>query len=358
MSMQTIDQGKAEAFAGQVLQIENNGMLTLLIGIGHQAGLFDRMAELPPSTSRQIADIAGLHERYVREWLAGMVVGRIIEYDPVHKTYTLPAEHAASLTRTAGPGNLAGLAPFVARFGVLEPDILNCFRHGGGISYIHHGEVQQLQDELGHSIYDATLITTTLPLASGLVEQLRAGIDVLEVGCGSGHALNLMAQAFPRSRFTGYDLMAQRLQRARAESERLGVDNVHFAHQNILMLDGAAHYDLVIAFDVVHDLADPVQGLQGIAAALKPDGRLLMAEIAASSNLEDNLDHPLAPALYTVSLFHCTTVSLAEDGLGVGAMWGEQQVQAALSEAGFTQVEVIQVPGDFQNNYYLARKSP
>src|SRR4051794_18347718 len=139
------DTARAEQFAGRTLQVLNDGMLTLLLSIGHQTGLFDAMAGLEPSTSAEIAEVAGLDERYVREWLAGMTVGAIVEHDPDTRSYALAPEHAACLTRSAGPGNLASFAQYAALFGELEQPVLECFRHGGGVPYSAMPRFQALQ---------------------------------------------------------------------------------------------------------------------------------------------------------------------------------------------------------------------
>lgn len=351
-----IDPARVEAFAGRMMQILNDGMLTLLVSVGHQTGLFESMSKMPARSSEEIATASGLNERYVREWLAGLVAGRIIEYNPLDKTYTLPGEHAAMLTRAAGPNNLAVLAPFVPQFGAIEKDVISSFRNGGGVSYTATPNFQHLQADLGRPLYDATLVTTTLHLVPGLVEKLRAGSDVLDIGCGSGHALNLIAQAFPNSRFTGFDFQDGGIAAAREEAETLGLTNVRFESRDVASLDAQSAYDLITAFDVIHDLAHPQKVLRAIYRALKPGGTFLMVDIAASSNLEDNLEHPIAPALYTVSLFHCMTVSLAQGGEGLGTMWGEQKARQLLEESGFMRVDVRQVPGDFQNNYYVASR--
>jgi 2-polyprenyl-3-methyl-5-hydroxy-6-metoxy-1,4-benzoquinol methylase len=206
------------------------------------------------------------------------------------------------------------------------------------------------------AVFDETLIASTLPLAPGLIERLRAGSAVLDVGCGSGHAINLMAQAFPQSHFTGYDFSEEGIATGQAEAERLQLPNVTFAHKDVSALDEEDRYDLITAFDTIHDQARPAEVLAGIAKALRPDGTFLMVDIAASSQLEENLDHPLGPALYTISTMHCMTVSLALDGAGLGTVWGEQKAREMLAEAGFTQVDVRRVEGDIMNSYYIARK--
>lgn len=356
MATQVLDAAKAEAFGGRMVGLLNDGFLGLLISIGHQTGIFDALAELPPSTSAQIAAATGLQERYVREWLGGMAVGHIIDYDPEARTFRLPAEHAASLTRAAGADNLAFFTQYMGLAGEVEQGIIRAFRQGGGVPYSAFGRFQQLQAEESAPLYDGALVAAILPLASGLVERLQAGIEVLDVGCGQGHALNVMARAFPRSRFTGYDFAEEGVAAARTEAARLGLTNAQFAARDVAAIGDADRYDLITAFDVVHDLARPDETLRGIARALKPTGTFLMMEIAASSDLADNLDHPFGPFLYAASVFHCMTVSLAQGGPGYGTVWGEQGARSALADAGFSQVEQHQLPGDFFHTFFIATK--
>ena len=356
MTTQELDATKAHAFAGQMLGVFNSAMLALMTSIGHQTGLFDKMASLSPSTSAQIAQAAGLNERYVREWLGAMVTGRIIEYDPADATYGLPPEHAVTLTRAAGPDNLANLSQYVSLFGNVEEHIIAAFRNGGGVPYSAFPRFQRLQAEESAQIHDAVLIDVTLPLVPGLSDRLSAGIDVLDVGCGQGHSINLMARTFPSSRFAGHDFSEEGVAAGTAEASSWGLANARFEAKDAATLDEPGRYDLITAFDAIHDQAQPTRVLRAIAEALRPDGVFLMVDIAASSNLHENIDHPLGPALYAVSTMHCMTVSLALNGEGLGTMWGEQLARQKLAEAGFTRVDVKQVPGDFINNYYIAKK--
>ncbi|HEX6121591.1 MAG TPA: methyltransferase domain-containing protein, partial [Ktedonobacterales bacterium] len=218
MATEITDKAKAEAFAERMLSILNHASLAQMVSIGHQTKLFDTMAELPPATSAEIATAAGLRERYVREWLGAMVTGRIVEYDPPARVYRLPPEHAASLTRAVGTGNLAQMTQYLALMGLVEGEVVQCFHQGGGVPYSRYPRFQQLMAEESGAVFEATLIQTTLPLVPGLIERLRAGSDVLDVGCGSGHAINLMAQAFPQSRFTGYDFSEEGIAAGQAEA--------------------------------------------------------------------------------------------------------------------------------------------
>lgn len=356
MAEQTFDEARAEAFAGRMMDVLNGAAISMMTSIGHQVGLFDTMAGIPPATSHQIAAASGLNERYVREWLGAMLTGGVIECDPANGAYTLPAEHAAWLTRAAGTDNLGAQAVFIPLLAQVEQPVIECFRHGGGVPYSAFPRFQQLMAEDSGRTHDAALIETIIPLAPGLPERLAAGIDVADVGCGRGHAINLMAHAFPRSRFVGYDFSEEGVQGGRDEAQRLGLSNARFEARDVTALGARAQFDLITAFDAIHDQAQPAQVLAGIAEALRPDGVFLMVDIGASSHAHENMEFPLAPMMYTISCMHCMTVSLALDGAGLGAMWGEQKALEMLAEAGFTHVEVKRIKDDLFNSYYVATK--
>ena len=356
MTMPDLDQVKAETFAERMVGVLNEGAIALMTSIGHRTGLFDAMAGLPPSTSEQIGSAAGLNERYVREWLGAMVVGGIVEHDPKNATYHLPREHGAFLTRAASPDNIAAFAQYIPLLGSVEDGIVESFKNGGGVPYSAFPRFHEVMPEDSGQTVLPALTEHILPLVPGLVERLEKGIDVLDVGCGSGRALNLMARTFPNSRFLGYDLSEEAIARARTEAQEHGTMNARFEVKDAATLDEEARYDLITTFDAVHDQADPAAVLKGIANALREDGIYLMQDIAGSSHPHNNLDHPIGPFLYTISCMHCMTVSLAQGGEGLGAMWGEEKAKDMLEEAGFTKVEVEQLPHDFQNYYYIATK--
>ncbi|MCV7401129.1 methyltransferase domain-containing protein [Mycobacterium fragae] len=361
--MTTLNEGPAtpaeettEQFAERMVSAIDNACLAMLVSIGHQTGLFDTMAKLPPATSDQIADAAGLNERYVREWLGGTAAGRIVDYDPASATYSLPPSHAPVLTRAAGPDNLARVAHLIPMMGEIEQKIIGCFQNGGGLSYSEYPRFHALMAEQSGEVFDAALVDVILPLAGGLPEQLRAGADVADFGCGSGHAINVMAQAFPASRFTGVDFSEEALAVATAEAERLGLQNVRFERMDLTELDITEAYDVVTVFDAIHDQAQPARVLANIFRALRPGGVFLMVDIKASSRLEDNIGVPLAPFLYTVSTMHCMSVSLALDGAGLGTVWGQQLATSMLADAGFREVRTQEIESDPINLYYVARK--
>jgi SAM-dependent methyltransferase len=355
MATDHIDRPDGDAFAERLFQIVNDGMLCLLISVGHRTRLFDVMATLPPSTSQTVAKEAGLNERYVREWLGGLLAGGLLEYDRESKTFTLPHQRAAFLTRAAGSNNLAGLTRYVPLLGDVEDEIVECFHRGGGVPYSRFARLQEFDVENFNQDSDATLIDVTLPLVPGLVDRLEQGIDAADVGCGAGHAMNVMARAFPASRFTGYDISPRGLKAGRVEAETWSLRNARFEDRDAATLDGDPSFDFITTFDSIHDQADPAAVLRGIAHSLNHGGSYLCVDIAASSDVADNATHPAGPFLYAFSTMHCMTVSLAGGGAGLGSVWGEQLAVRMLAEAGFGDVDVRRVEGDFINNYYICR---
>ena len=356
MAQQTLDMAKVEAFGGQVIGHFNGAALVLMMSVGHKTGLFDAMAKLPAATSVRIAKAAGLQERYVREWLGAMVTGRVVVYDAAKGRYYLPREHAHFLTRDAGPNNMGAWAQMFPEMGLVEDKVAQCFRTGGGVPYSAYPNFQAIQASISGQLHDAALVQTILPLAEGLPKRLKAGIDVADIGCGQGHAINLMAKAYPKSHFTGFDFSKEGVAAARAEAKAWGLKNAKFQAKDVENLGLRGAFDLVTSFDAIHDQAKPASVLKGIAAALRPDGTYLMVDEGGSSKVENNMEFPLAPLLYSVSVLHCMTVSLAQGGDGLGTMWGEEKAREMLVAAGFKNVTVKRLESDIENNYYIARK--
>jgi 2-polyprenyl-3-methyl-5-hydroxy-6-metoxy-1,4-benzoquinol methylase len=352
----TINEAEAQAFGERMLDTLNKASAALMMSIGHRTELFDTLADLPAATSEQIAKAAGLDERYVREWLGAMVTARIVDYDAASGTYFLPREHAAFLTRAASPNNLAMTAEFIPVLASVENEIVESFRNGGGVPYSSYSRFHEVMAEESDQTVVTGLIDSILPLVPGLIEDLREGIDVMDVGCGRGRALILMARTFPKSRFTGYDFSEEAIADARAEAARQGLANTRFEAQDVAQIDEPARFNLITAFDAIHDQAAPRKVLKGIARALRPGGVFLMQDIRASSHVHNNIDHPLGTYIYTISCLHCMTVSLALGGEGLGAAWGEEKALELLAEAGFENVGIRQLPHDIVNNYYIAQK--
>ena len=356
---ESVDSATAQSFAERLLTILNDGALCLMISVGHRTGLLDAMNGAPAASSAEIAARAGLNERYVREWLGAMVTGRIVNIDPATNRFSLPPEHGALLTRAAGADNIGVFAQYIALLGSVEDQIVECFKHGGGVPYARFPRFQEVMaEDSGQSVL-SSLESHIVPLVPGLREKLTDGIQVLDLGCGRGRIINRLAELYPKSRFTGMDFSSEAVLSAWEEAAQKKLRNIEFIVTDLTHFDDKAEvesFDLIATFDAIHDQAKPLNVLRGIYRALRSDGVYLMQDIKGSSDIHNNIDHPLGPALYTISCMHCMTVSLAQNGEGLGAMWGEEKTREYLAQAGFRSVEKNELAHDIQNNWYVVRK--
>jgi 2-polyprenyl-3-methyl-5-hydroxy-6-metoxy-1,4-benzoquinol methylase len=353
------DPKRAEAFSGRVLGALNAGAFCLMSSIGHRTGLFDAMRGQPPATSPEIAARAGLNERYVREWLGAMTTFEVVEVDPATGRFTLPDEHAAFLTRPAAADNMAVFTQYIGLLGGVEDDIVACFREGGGVPYDRYPRFHEVMaEDSGQSVL-SSLESHILPLVPGLAERLAGGIRMLDVGCGSGRIVIRLAELFPGSRFVGMDLSREAIASAEAGAREKKLSNVQFVARDLTDFDETAEpdaFDVITTFDAIHDQARPLRVLTGISRSLAPGGVYLMQEIKGSSHADRNIGLPLGTLLYTVSCMHCMTVSLAQGGEGLGAMWGEEKAREYLTRAGFRSIERHELAHDIQNDWYVVRK--
>jgi ubiquinone/menaquinone biosynthesis C-methylase UbiE len=353
------DSTKAEAFVNKLITTLNDGALCLMISIGHRTGLFDVMRSLTPSTSHEIATAAKLNERYVREWLGAMVTSRIVELDPETYRFSLPQEHAAFLTRPAGADNIAVFAQYVAVMGGVEDEIVECFKHGGGVPYSKYPRFHDVMAEDSTQSVLSTLESHIIPLVPGLKERLQRGIKALDVGCGRGRTMIQFARLFPNSTFVGLDLSIEATEIANNEAVQQGLKNVKFVSKDLSDFHETAeieNFDFVTTFDAIHDQAKPLNVLKGIYRSLKPDGVYLMQDIGGTSHIHKDVEHPFGTFLYTISCMHCMTVSLAQNGEGLGAMWGEEKTREYLQKAGFRSIQTNKLAHDIQNNWYVITK--
>jgi 2-polyprenyl-3-methyl-5-hydroxy-6-metoxy-1,4-benzoquinol methylase len=354
-----VDTTKAQAFAGRLLTALNDAALCLMVSVGHRTGLFDVMTQTPPATSEDLASRAGLNERYVREWLGAMVTARVVTIDPATSRFILPAEHAAFLTRAAVADNMAVFAQYVAVMGSVEDDIVECFKQGGGVPYERFRRFHEVMaEDSGQSVL-SSLESHILPLVPGLTERLTQGIRVLDVGCGRGRIMNRLAELYPRSRFMGMDLSTDAIKFARAEALQKSLSNSEFIALDLSTFDENAEsesFDFITTFDAIHDQAKPLDVLKGVHCALKPEGVYLMQDINGTSHMDRDIEHPIGTFLYAISCMHCMTVSLAQGGEGLGAMWGEEKTREYLQRAGFRSITTHRLAHDIQNNWYVVRK--
>jgi 2-polyprenyl-3-methyl-5-hydroxy-6-metoxy-1,4-benzoquinol methylase len=347
--------GPAEAaFAETLIGTVRSAATALMISVGHRTHLFEAMKE-GAATSAELAERAGLDERYVREWLGAMTSAGIATIDRTTRRYTLPAAHAAFLGRDAAGGNMAAMFQFISVLGAVETDIVECFWKGGGVPYEKFDRFHEVMAEESAQTTVAALEDAIVPLVPGLAARLDQGIAVADIGCGQGKALNRLAALYPNSRFTGFDLCADTVAAARTEAVSLGLGNVAFEQRDATHLADGEGFDLIFTFDAVHDQAHPAAVLANIRRLLKPGGIYLMQDIDSASDVADNLDRPLAPFVYAISCMHCMTVSLAQGGAGLGAAWGEELATAMLKDAGFKAIETHRLDHDMMNLYFVCR---
>jgi len=355
-----------ENFADRMTEILNHGSLNLALGIGYKNRLFDTLEDLDrPVTVAELAAASGCDARHLKEWLGIMVTGRILELSENsdgEDTYFLPPERAAFLTRKAGSNNLGVYTQEIPLLTQCALEAVNAgFATGDGVSFSNYPDFQQFMGELADAKHERMLVSEFLPSVDDgkLVSRLKDGIRVCDLGCGQGVALNLMAAAFPSSQFIGIDNHTAAIATARSEAAAAGLANAVFVELDAAGLDGnkkwRARFDYICAFDAIHDQIRPLDALRGIRYPLAPGGLFSMIDITAGSRHADNLDHPMGAFLYTVSLMHCMPVGLNEKGTGLGMMWGQQQAEALLREAGFTDVVPTEMDYDSFNLHYLCR---
>jgi SAM-dependent methyltransferase len=307
--------------------------------MGHRLGLLAALAE-GPGTPAELAARTGLHERYVREWAGALVAGAVLDLDG--ERVVLPAAHAPFLVG-GGPLDNAPQAALLRTLGALAPEVERSFADGGGVphaAYAAHGRM----GEHWRGIYDAHLVDGFLGAVPGVVERLRAGVRVLDVGCGTGHAVNLIAREFPASTVRGVDLSPAVIADAERERDAMGLPNAQFAVLDAATLPPSPPYDVITAFDAVHDQQRPAEVLRRIRSALAPGGLFLMVDVDVTGRPHADRALPHAPLAWAVSLLFCVPTTRAAGGEGLGAAWGRATALRMLAEAGFTDVEVLAPP--------------
>ncbi|MBX9398192.1 methyltransferase domain-containing protein [Streptomyces sp. TRM72054] len=333
-----VDEARVEAFMEKALGDLSGTMTVGLCHLGDRLGLFKDLAARGPAGSQELADRLDLNERYVREWLRGLTAAGYLE-EPEPGRFALPAEHAPALADESGPMFLGGVYQMVPATLAPYERLCEAFRRGGGVQQSDYPD--SLWDGMSRftgSWFESVMVDDWLSTFPHVVEKLERGIDVADVGCGAGRALIVLAQAFPRSRFTGFDNFPVQVERARQNAERAGViDRVTF--ETVDAAQGLpGRYDLVTTFDVIHDSADPKRLLTAIRAAVQDDGDYLMLEINCEDRPQDNVG-PVATMFYGFSMFYCMTTSLANDGAALGTCgMPEAVVRSLCTEAGFSDV--------------------
>lgn len=362
-----MDQEKQAAFGSRLTDILNHGALNLALALGYQLKIFDVMADMDqPVSCADLAQAAGLHPRYVQEWLGIMCTGQVIELRNIgteEAVYFLPPEHAALLIRKSGTSNMGVYTreiPLLTQIAMAR--VAEDFSRGEGIPYEAYPRFQAFMAQLSHAKHRQVLISHFLPGVEqgALVARMEKGIRVCDLGCGQGIALHLMAEHFPASAFTGIDNDAPAIETARIRAAETGLKNITFLAKDAASLqndpDFFQAYDYITAFDAIHDQSRPLEALKAVRHMLAPGGVFSMVDIDAASDVAGNLDHPMGPFLYTVSLMHCMPVGLADRGMGLGMMWGRDRAVSLLTQAGFTRIQVLEMDHDPFNVHYLCRQ--
>jgi SAM-dependent methyltransferase len=323
---------------------------------GDRLGLFRVLADGKPRTSSQLAADASLNERYVREWASALVASGYLSYDPQTGAFRMTAEQAAVLTESESPFYFAGSYLYAQACVRQLPALMDAFREGGGVSFAEFGpEISEAIEKLFANGYRDAVASQWVPAVPGLAERLSRGGQVAEVGCGGGRALLALAAAFPGSTFAGYDLDDTSLERARASARELKLhDRVRFERRRAEDLPASVGFDLIMAFNCIHDMTQPVDALRGVRNALADDGCFLWSEARASDRLEENVG-PFRRNLYAASCMHCMTVALTDGGVGLGTVVGESTVRRLASAAGFSACEPLSVEHPY-HRLYLLRK--
>jgi SAM-dependent methyltransferase len=331
-----IDQAKLKEFVNRAVADLGAGMSAALVVLGDRLGLYKAMADAGPLTPAELARRTGTAERYIREWLLNQAAGGYVTHDPAAGTYTLPEEQALALADEDSEAFLPGNFQIIAAVFVALPRLVECFRTGAGIGW---GEQDPLLFEGGERSfrpnYRSHLVAHWIPALEGVEEKLRRGARVADVGCGRGTTTILLAQAFPASRFSGFDAHAASIEVARRRAEEASVaKRVNFSVASATDYPGAG-YDLVAHFDCLHDMGDPVGAARHVRETLDRDGTWLIVEPFAHDRVEDNLN-PIGRMLSAASTTICVPASLAEHGPALGGQAGEARIREVVTQAGFT----------------------
>ncbi len=333
-----VDPAKLQAFLGQVVADFGAVVGAAAAAIGDELGLYKAMADGEPLTPASLAKRSGTDERYVREWLLTQAAGGYVVYDSATATYVLPPEQALALTKEDSPAYVAGGFKLLLAAAKAAPRVAHAFHNGGGVTWeTHDADLFDGTERFFRPGYAANLVSSWIPALDGIQAKLETGATVADIGCGHGEATILMAQAFPRSRFFGFDTHPRSIQRARRAAADAGVaDRVVFEVADAAAFPGD-RYDLVAYFDAFHDLGDPLTAAQHAYERLAADGTLLLVEPAAGETIEGNLN-PLGRLFAGGSLLICVPHALATGHMALGNQATEGQLRELLATAGFSRL--------------------
>ena len=330
-----LDQQKLEEFLGKVVGDAGAAMSAALVVVGDRLGLYRALAGAPANAA-ELAARTGTAERYVQEWLDAQASGGYVAYDPADGRYRLPPEQATALADESSPAFVPGLFQVTQAIWAAVERMADRFRTGGGLPWgEHHHCLFEGTERFFRPGYNGNLVASWLPALDGVVARLERGGKVADVGCGLGASTILMAEAFPRSRFYGFDSHAASIELARQRAAEAGVaDRVTFEVASATEIPGK-DYDLVAHFDCLHDMEDPAGAARAARRALAPDGTWMIVEPFASDRREEN-HNPVGRVFYSASTMICVPHSLSRRGPALGAQAGEARLRAIVEEGGFT----------------------
>ncbi len=348
----TIDEAKMEAFVGKVLGDTSSAMVTALASLGDRLGLFKALGSGGPASSSELADRAGIKERYAREWLGGMAAAGYVDYDPASGRFALPPEHQPVLTQEGSPVFFGGLFQmFPTIIGPLD-QLARAFREGGGVPQsAYHADFWAGMERFTAGWFESHLLQDWIPAMPDVKAKLESGAAVADIGCGSGRALFKLAEAFPKGSYVGYDIAEAQVERAQTNARNNGLgDRVKFRLHDVV--EGLPEqHDIITTFDVIHDAIDPLGILRAIRQGLKPGGIYVCLDINCSDKLEENAG-PLGALFHGFSVLYCMTTSLAHGGEGLGTLgFHERKAQEMCTEAGFSSVRRLPLENPFNNVY-------
>ncbi|MBY5324774.1 class I SAM-dependent methyltransferase [Rhizobium leguminosarum] len=335
--MREPDMQKLDALVGRLVGDVGAAMSGALVVLGDKVGIFKAMADGAPMSVQDLAKKTGIKERYLREWLSAQAAADYVAYDEKTDRFSLTPEQAMVFAEDNSPAFFVGAFEVVQSMWMDEPKVADAFRTGKGLGWHEHSTcLFRGTERFFRPGYNSHLVNEWIPALGGVEEKLKAGASVADVGCGHGASTILMAQAYPASRFTGFDYHGPSIERAKAAAKDAGVaDRVTFQQGSAAEFPGRG-YDMVAMFDCLHDMGDPVGAGRHVKETLGPNGTWLIVEPFAHDHLKDNLN-PVGRVYYGASTMICTPASLSQEvGLGLGAQAGEMKLRKVALDAGFT----------------------
>jgi SAM-dependent methyltransferase len=332
-----IDKSKLDSFLEKMLNDMGAAAVAPLVILGDRLGLYKELAKHGPMSTETLADRTGTTERYVREWCAAQAGSGYIDYDTTTEHFSMNPEQQAVFADDDSPACMTGGYYGIASMTIDEPKITHAFKTGEGVDWSDHSECLFCGTEkFFRPGYKASLVEEWLPALEGVIEKLEQGAKVADIGCGHGASTLVMAEAFPKSTFIGFDFHDASVKCANANAKESGLSNVSFEVATAKHYPGSG-YDLIAFFDCLHDMGDPVGGVAHSLQALNPDGTLMLVEPFAQDKLVDNLN-PVGRMFYAFSTMICTPASISQEvGLALGAQAGPKRLEQVVREGGFTQ---------------------